>query len=365
MNPIITPDIREVMEAVHYRPSVSIIMPFDTRVNLHKESGHALKVAADKVETELIKNYPDDMATLVIHKLRGIIKNLATDIHGKSVAIFVSPVFEKVFFLDFLVEEKIIIDESFEIRDLVLGRKQVNQFLVMLLSGHESRLFLLNADQFVRIVPDMPETIDAYINEAPERVANFSDISDRREIVTDKFLKQMDHSLTQVLRTYPLPVMVIGTDRILGHFRHLTKNERSVATYIPGNYETASIPELKELVMPYIRQWQRDKELSLLKELDQAASQQRLSTGIKNVWHDAFEHRGRLLIVEKDFMYPAQRSAEENVIYELQPPYNRFSYIKDAVDDVIEKVLSNGGDVEFVDHDMLKEYGHIAMIRFY
>ena len=40
-------------------------------------------------------------------------------------------------------------------------------------------------------------------------------------------------------------------------------------------------------------------------------------------------------------------------------------YIKDAVDDVIEKVLKNGGDVEFVDEGLLKDYQHIALIQYY
>jgi hypothetical protein len=35
------------------------------------------------------------------------------------------------------------------------------------------------------------------------------------------------------------------------------------------------------------------------------------------------------------------------------------------VDDVIEKVLENGGDVEFVDEGVLKDYHHIALILFY
>jgi hypothetical protein len=58
------------------------------------------------------------------------------------------------------------------------------------------------------------------------------------------------------------------------------------------------------------------------------------------------------------------RSYEE-VIYKAQEPYNKFSYIKDAVDDVMEKVLETGGDVEFVEEGLLKEYQHIALIQYY
>ncbi|MBK6634610.1 MAG: hypothetical protein IPG38_10090 [Chitinophagaceae bacterium] len=64
-------------------------------------------------------------------------------------------------------------------------------------------------------------------------------------------------------------------------------------------------------------------------------------------------------------MYAAERGSSDEIIYKAIKPYNRYSYIKDAVDDVIEKVLENGGDVEFVDEGVLKEYQHIALILFY
>ena len=55
-----------------------------------------------------------------------------------------------------------------------------------------------------------------------------------------------------------------------------------------------------------------------------------------DVWRDAIDHKGRLLIVEKD-LYPRPTRIDEKLIYDIEPPYNRFSYIKDAVDDIMEK----------------------------
>ena len=188
MNPIVTQEIKEVMEAVHYRPAVSVIMPFEPKMSLKTELAHSLKTAADKVEQELLQNYPGELGELVMHKLRAIIKDLNFNTHKKSIAIYVSPVFEKVLYLDISVEEKIIVDESFEIRDLVYSKKQLHKYLVLLLSNKVSRIYLGNTATFVRIVSDTPESISAYVNEVPERVANFSDKSDRKEIMMDKFL---------------------------------------------------------------------------------------------------------------------------------------------------------------------------------
>ena len=365
MNPVVTSEIREVMEAVNYRPAVSIIMPFEPKMSLKTELTHSLKTAADKVEQELLENYPDEMGMLVMQKLKAIIKGLNINTHKKSIAIYVSPVFEKVLYLDIAVEEKIIVDESFEIRDLVYSKKQLHKYLVLLLSGKESRMYLGNSTTFVRIVSNTPESVYAYVNDIPERVANFSDMSERKEIVMDKFLHHIDNSLDIILNAYHLPLFVLGTERIMGHFKKLTKHSAAVIEYVQGNYEEATVQELKEILEPHIADWKKVKEKDLLNQLEEAAGKKKLAVGMRDVWREAMAHKGRLLLVEKNYMYAAQHGSSEDVIYKAVEPYSKFSYIKDAVDDVMEKVLENGGDVEFVDKDLLKDYNHIALLQYY
>ncbi len=365
MNTIMTPELREVMEALHYRPAVSIILPFEPKMNLKTELAHSLKTVADKVELELLENYPDEMAVLVMHKLRAIIKNLNFNTHKKSIAIYVSPVFEKVLYLDIAVEEKIIVDESFEIRDLVYSKKQMHKYLVLLLSGKESRMFLGNSKDFVRIVSNSPESVYAYVNDAPERVTNFSDPSERKEIIMDKFLLHVDNALDIILNAYHLPLFVLGPERILGHFKKLTKHAGAVIEFIHGNYEEATLPELKEILEPHIADWKKVKQKDLLNQLEDAAGKKKLAVGMKEVWREAMNHKGRLLVIEKNYMYAAEHGGSEEVIYKAEEPYSKFSYIKDAVDDVMEKVLETGGDVEFVDEDLLKDYDHIALMQYY
>ena len=253
------------------------------------------------------------MAVLVMQKLRGIIKGLDFEAHKKSIAIYVSPVFEKVLYLDITVEEKIIVDESFEIRDLVFSKKQLHKYLVLLLSGKESRMYLGNSDTFVRIVSNTPDSV--YANEVPERVANFSDMSERKEIVMDKFLHYIEKSLEIILNAYHLPLFVLGTERIMGHFKKFTKHAVAVIEYVQGNYEEATVSELKEILEPHIADWKKVKEKDLLNQLEEAAGKKKLAVGMRDVWREAMNHKGRLLLVEKNYMYAAQNGSSEEVIY--------------------------------------------------
>ena len=108
-----------------------------------------------------------------------------------------------------------------------------------------------------------------------------------------------------------------------------------------------------------LKNWNSIKEQHLRNWLKNAQDNLQLSTGIDDVWTQANRRHKQLLIVEKDFYCPAFVTAKGETIFNNSNQQNDL-IVKDAVDDVIEKVLQNGGDVEFVDE--LKDYNRIALI---
>lgn len=365
MHTVLNSEINEIAGATSYRPAISIILPFEPKMSVKAELSYSLKVIVDKVSKSLKENYPSDISSLVLEKLKSLITTLNFGTHKKSVALYVSPVFEKVIYLDIPVQEKIIIDDSFEIRDLVYNKKQMQQYLVLVMSGKESKVYLGDGNKLVKIISDGLGSIDAFADDAPERVANFSDLSSRKEIVLHKFLHHIDDALGIVLNAYHLPVFVVSPEKVCGHFKSLTKHNDAVIEYVYGNYDNAEIAELTSVLEPYLAEWNKLRQKDLLNVLEKAAGKKTLAVGMRNVWREAMNARGRLLLVEKDYMYAAQKGGNKSVIYMPVKPYNKFSPVKDAVDDVIEKVLESGGDVEFVDNDFLKDYHHIALVQYY
>src|SRR6478609_4007882 len=115
MKPAVSPDIRDVVEAIHYSPAISIIMPFEPKMNAKAGLIQQLKFAVDKVDRNVRANYHADLADLVVQKLKKIVANLNFNTFKKSIAIYVSPVFEKVLYLDIPLEQKVDVDGSFKI----------------------------------------------------------------------------------------------------------------------------------------------------------------------------------------------------------------------------------------------------------
>jgi hypothetical protein len=363
---VFTQEEQQVLNVIKYQPAVSIIMPFEPKMAIKAELEYALKLACQQVEKELRAGYPDEQAMPVLDKLHALIRSLDYSTYKKSIALFVSPLIEKVLYLDIAVEKKIVVDESFEIRDLVYSKKELHKYLVLVLSSERSRIYLGNTSTFMQLAANRPQHLAAFRNDPPERVANFSDPADRKEIMLDKFLRYVDAGLDIILKAYSLPLFVMGTDRTLGHFKKITHHLNHVSGYIHGNYDEAGESVVRAVIAPYVADWKKVIEHDLLLKLDAAMSAHKLALGIKDVWQQASVGKGRLLVVEKNYMVAARHGKAEEILFENElPAVDNSLLIKDAVDDVIEKVLAAGGDVEFVEEGMLNEYEHIALIEYY
>ena len=364
MNQVFVPEIRDLIHAVNYHPAVSIFMPFEPKMHLKAELKHSLKVATNKVEEQLHVNYPKEIASLMMHKLSLIISELNFNTNKNSIAIFISPVFEKILYLDIKLDEKIVIDDSFEIRDLIYSKKQDHKYLALTLGAKESGVYLGNSNNLSRIVINTPNSYQSSVNNGADQPTVFSALQESDETVVDKFLQHLDNSLDIILKTYHLPLFVLGPENILIHFKKLTKHAASVIEFIPGDDDYASNDQIIKVLAPFIADWRQLCQRDILNQLEDAAANNKLAVGLRDVWHMGMIYKGRLLVVEKDYVCVGGGNISEENICKVFEPYTKFSYIKDAVDDVIEKVLENGGDVEFVEEGFMKNYHHIALIQY-
>jgi hypothetical protein len=365
MNPAIAPPVRQVLESVSYRPSVSIVMPFEPKMNAKADLAYRLKLAVDKVEREIRAGYDDELAILVLQKLRSIIKNLNFNTFKKSIAIFVSPVFEKVIYLDIVLQENIIVNGSFSIKDILSAKEELHKYLLLIVSGKSSKVYLGNSSTFIKVKSNVPDHIAAFRHDIHEKVANFADSDQRKETLLKKFLHATDEGLKLLLQAYPLPVFILAPKKVIGYFKSLTKHEKNIVGYIHGNYEESSEAQIKEALNPYLINWKSIKLHDLQQQMERAADSGKLASGLRDVWKQATQHKGRLLIIEKKFISPNKEVNNDQVIYMPNSTYTRYSCTRDIIDDIIEKVLENGGDVEFVDEGLLNEHNKICLIQYY
>ncbi len=355
----------DVLQSPHYLPCISMILPFEPKMSIEIELRQRLKIAEKKAAQQIRDQYPTDRAEPVLQKLHQLIDELDFDTHKKSIALFVSPLLEKVHYLDLPVEEKIVVDESFEIRDLIYSKKSSHRYLLVILSANQAKIMLGNSRHFIQIFTQYSERKADVIQDIPTKVANFSDEQKLKEIMLDRFIRQLDQQIERLEKKLALPLFLMATPKVIGHFRHLSKHASHLIDCIPGNYDDATETELCKVMQPYLENWNKVDQKKLLLQLEDSMNKRKLVFGIEAVWTAAYERKGRLLVVEKDFVYPAELSGSPDAIQPHDETQTHAFYLRDAVDDVIEKVLSSGGDVEFVDTGVLQAYQRIALIEYY
>ncbi len=169
-------------------PCISIIARFEPKmVSIQQLKSH-LKKLEDSVEKELLLNYGVEKAMPVLENLQGLISHLDYTTHRKSVVIFVSDEISRVLYPDFEVEEKIVIGANFGIRELLMCRKEDGRHLVLVLGATYSSIYLGDDCKLQKLCLNKSESITSFVNDAPEKVGNFSDPSEREEVLQKKFL---------------------------------------------------------------------------------------------------------------------------------------------------------------------------------
>jgi len=360
MNQSLLNPMRDVMETDYNFPCVSIIMPFEPKMKSKNELVSALRLAVEKVEKKLFEEFSADIALLVIQKLSSIVKDLSFSTHKKGLAIYVSPVFEKVLYLDIELEENVLVNRSFNIRDLVKSKKKVKKYLVLQITENKCNLYSGVSTGVQKI---FSYSIESVSNKTP--LMPGLHLKNNQYCISCQnkdFLHRIDNTLDFIMGSHHVPLFLIGKPAFTTKFMMITKYINFVIEEIESAYPGEDTEEIKKIMMPYTSDWEKVYQKFISGQLKATVSAGKCVSGITDVFESAMHHNGRLLLVAENFQYQAAYAKPGEMIYNTTHGFSSFSYINDAIDEIIEKILDAGGDVEFVSEKIMKHYGHIVLM---
>ena len=362
MNQFLPTETKEITEGVYNLPSVSIIVPFEPKMVSKGTLMSTIQSAVDRVEREVVENYTYDMSSLVMHKLNTIIKQLDFSTHKRSLAIYVSPVWEKVLYLNQQVEESINVSDSFHIRDLIKSKKVLHQYLLLQIGSNEIHMYFNDSGKMERIFSSNLRAI----SKIPVPFWTQSGMADSRRTEENdnvKSLRKVDNTLDHILASYSLPFFVTGKKKVIDEFRQITKHTYAITEYAPHTSDDPDKEELKKIIAPYVADWEKINQKRLMGLVYRATEKHKLVSGIVDVYKTTKYNNGKLLLVEEDYVYPDTYTESDEMIYQATKSYSPYSYLKDAVDEAIEKVLEEDGDVGYMQKGALANYEHITLIQ--
>ncbi|GAA3217217.1 hypothetical protein GCM10010468_39800 [Actinocorallia longicatena] len=259
------------------------------------------------------------------------------------------------------VAERVIIDDTFATRDLVAMFESTWKYWVLVLSEQPTRLWSGDGERLEEVANalfplEFEDSLPDERGTTPTQPKQFRIQDDRRM----QFFRDVERHLTEVVRQDDRPIIVLGVPRYLTYFGDLADGPvaRSVIGTVEGSYDTASAPELAQLVGPVLEAEHRRVQERAVAELDGARSAKLYAGGLEETWELASQARIAHLIVEEGFFAPAR--AHDGRLYPADGTEGDF--VNDAVDDLIEATLNGDGRVTFVPDGALAAEDRIAAV---
>lgn len=354
---------------------VSIIVPThrlspDRRVD-KAEVERAITSAKELVDYK----YSISDTTHIKKALDDLFYNIDFSHNAEGLGLYVSNNIQLSARFKFPVEEKIMVGDNFEIRDLLYKIFYSKPYRVLLLTEKDVRFFKGSWNELneVRDEHFPKEYEEDYIYERPSRStpsANYAPVrnfekekSVLEEIRFKDFFREADKLLTDYLPD-EMPLILLGSEKEMEWFWITSSHKQNIIQKISGNYNYLNEKELGEITWPAMHLHQQQENQLLLEDFKEKVGEHLGISGIHQVWKAVKEGKALKLLVEKDFRKPGFVNKDGYQLY-LQPPKTVHRIITDAVDDIIEMVLEKNGQVYFMDKDMLKDYEHIALITRY
>ena len=346
-------------------PCISITIHFDPKMIPRLLLKEKLKQIYDSVKQRLAENYSASDSKSLLKKLENVLITLDYGTYKKSVAIFLSTSVRKVMYMNIEVEDKVTVSQYNTAREIIQNKEQQPRYLLMLLTSEKMRILYISGEKIQQVAAkEFRELLNPKKNTGV-KTTNLTLQDSRKEVLNIKFLHQIDGMLDNIFLAYSFPLFLAGENNVTGHFKKLSKHHYQVAQNIAGINNQADNLQLLLQMQPYIAKWQKTKDKYFIQLTLNAIKLNKCATGIRKVFDAANEKKGKLLLVEKNYFYPSFIGEMDEWNPMKNPISENYIYVKDVVDDVIEKVLDYGGDVEFVEEGILTPFEHIALHLMY
>ncbi len=367
--------LKEDLKALHQKqddPCVSIIIPTH-RVSAHSDVDYIrLKNAIKRATESLHEQYDKEKVAPLIDRMEALLeRDLDYSNLLEGLGLFISSNMEKVVHLPFEVDEKVIVDTSFEVRDLMLSLNRELDYYLLLLSEDHIRFFEGKGRNLIEIKDDnFPDHHDKnefeyqkahFVNPGTGSLQGTTEKPNEEQKKVQEHLKHVDNKLSQYL-TNQNPLFLVGDKQMLGDFETVTHFRENIQGKIAGNFQHLAKHELADKIHTEVKRYIHEQQERALRLLEEEVGYDRVTSGLSKIYRDAFEGKGAILLVEEGYSEPAYLDKSNYQLYLTPEKTDGLKRLDDAVDDIIEEVLDKNGEVRFVENGKLEKYGRMAMI---
>ena len=345
-------------------PSVSLLAPTHRTAPANRRDPIVVKNLLAEGVARLHGEFKKREVAPVVRNLEKLVEKFDWEHAQDGLAFFASRDVATAVQLPFRVKARVVVDDTFATRDLVFALNRAPHYRVLVLTEKPTRLY----DATTAVLTEVAAKPFPMVHTGPGGSARLPggqgiDRSAVRDEAHREFFRKVDAALAAIQKQAHLPVVLVGVERYLAFYQEVTKDPDAIVGAVAGSYDAPNPASLGKLVWPVFKSGSTLMRTRALARLGEAVSLNRHASGVDQVWRAAFEKRCQTLLVETTFEYPADVSPDGDRLL----PYtgNGPAALDDAVDELIERVIAEGGDVFFYEPGTMDVHQGIAAILRY
>ncbi len=361
---MISRDELRSLQAHNDYPSISILAPTHRTAPANKKDRIVVKNLVAQGLKRLHGEFKKREVAALVQNLKKLVDGIDWEHAQDGLALFASGKVATALALPFRVKARVMIDASFATRDLSFTLNRAPRYRVLTLSEKPTRLY----EASTNVVSEYTAKPFPLTHKGPGGASKLPGGQgiNRSAVRADahrQFFTKVAEAVAVLQKQDPLPLVVVGVDRYLAFYEEVTGDVESIIGLVAGNHDTTSPRDLGRLVWPVFQAGATHQRTRALMRLDAAVSANRHASGIDQVWRAAYDKRCQTLLVDTDFSHPADLSPEGDQL--LSYTGKGAAALDDAVDDLIERVIADGGEVFFYEPGTLELHQQIAAILRY
>ncbi len=341
--------------------AISILLPTHRTFPDNKQDAITLKNLIKEAEERLYTELDKREAKAIIDAISQEVEELDHNYNLDGLGIFADRDDVILMRFPFAVKERVVIDETFAIRDFVREINSAVHYHILVISRTTGRLIEAFNDRLIHEFDSQTELrtgsfpMENTFRFAPEGL-------DRPQIPNDagnlkEFFNRVDKSL-QEIQNKPererLPVIIAGDARNIAFFKEVCDQPTDIVgeiTTIPDLKVPAEkiITEVQEVLADYRKQ----RAETALQHITQARSAHQLLTDFSTIFRAIIAGNAARLFVRQGYIQPGIIDAEQEIVTLHDDPAAP-GVTDDVVDTFIELVIQQGGEICFLSSAQLE-----------
>ena len=348
----IDPGQVRALQRLRCQGSVSVLLRCTDRPDL---DSRRLKSGVDEAHRRLVEEVPVGTADAVIERL----EQLAASVEfapGVSVAVFASEETGATFLLDVEIPNRVVVDDTFATRDLMLALHHQPQVEVLTLGQRVSRRFVGRGTHLEEVHDEWFPVLDTS--------TDGDDGSSGRAIGLDEYARRIERALRSSSDDGEAPLVLVGSPRRLAAVDARPFFAQRPTRRVARQLERAPASQVRTAVAEVVTDLVEGRRSWALDAAREAVGRHRAAVGLREVWEAASYGRVGTLVVERSYRVAA-RLHPDGVTFARTDQVTEPGVIDDLVDELIELTLAKRGGVVIVDDGDLAHAEHVAAVLRY